>query len=78
MNEPSEFDHSGTLTVTVDNQQYPAPHACPNRDGWLVHGTINEQRKSITCPLHFSVFSLETGEQLSGPPGVRVDVKGMA
>jgi len=78
LNEPSEFDHSGTFTVTVDNQQYQVPHACPHRDGWLVHGTINEQRKSITCPLHFSVFSLETGEQLSGPPCGRLDVKRMA
>ena len=78
MNEPSEFDHSGTFTVTVANHQSQVPHVCPPRDGWLVHGTINEQRKSITCPLHFSVFSLETGEQLSGPPCGRLDVKRMA
>ncbi|WP_235195311.1 Rieske (2Fe-2S) protein [Pseudomonas brassicacearum] len=51
------------------------PHACPHRAGWLEHGVINQQRKSITCPLHFSVFSLETGEQLSGPPCGRLEVK---
>jgi len=75
LSELSEFHRPGTFTVEIDNQRYEVPHTCPHREGWLVHGNINEQRKSITCPLHFSVFSLETGEQLSGPPCGRLEVK---
>ncbi|MBC3364636.1 Rieske 2Fe-2S domain-containing protein [Pseudomonas sp. SWRI92] len=75
MSEPSEFHRPGTFAVIIGDQHFQVPHTCPHRAGWLEHGVVNEQRKSITCPLHFSVFSLETGEQLSGPPCGRLEVK---
>jgi len=68
LNEPAEFRRPDTFTVSIANESYQVPSNCPHREGWLEHGVINEKRKSITCPLHFSVFSLETGDQLSGPP----------
>ncbi|RMO98444.1 hypothetical protein ALQ33_02745 [Pseudomonas syringae pv. philadelphi] len=68
MNEPAEFRRPDTFIVRIDEEEYRVPSSCPHREGWLEHGVINEKRRAITCPLHFSVFSLETGEQLSGPP----------
>ncbi|MBK5009937.1 Rieske 2Fe-2S domain-containing protein [Pseudomonas sp. S60] len=56
-----------TFTVQVGDQTYEVPSLCPHRQGWLEHGMVNHDRRTIMCPLHFSVFSLETGEQLSGP-----------
>jgi len=75
LNEPAEFKRPEFFTVRVRDEEYQVPHSCPHRDGWLEHGMINENRRSITCPLHFSVFCLKTGEQLSGPPCGRLDVK---
>jgi nitrite reductase/ring-hydroxylating ferredoxin subunit len=75
LSEPSEIYRPGTFAVVIGDQHFEVPHMCPHRAGWLEHGVINERRKSITCPLHFSVFSLETGEQLSGPPCGRLEIK---
>jgi len=70
-------DHreEGVFKVTLDGQHYLVPQYCPHRAGRLAHGEINRQRKTISCPLHHSVFSLETGEQLSGPPCGRLAVE---
>ncbi|WP_339532148.1 Rieske (2Fe-2S) protein [Pseudomonas mucidolens] len=57
-----------TFVVQIGEDEYEIPSLCPHREGWLKHGTVNQNRRTIACPLHFSVFSLETGEQLSGPP----------
>ncbi|WP_248750495.1 Rieske 2Fe-2S domain-containing protein [Pseudomonas sp. MWU15-20650] len=57
-----------TFVVQVGHDEYEVQSLCPHREGWLEHGSVNQHRRTITCPLHFSVFSLETGAQLSGPP----------
>lgn len=75
MKEPAEFRRPDTFTVNIGQEQYLIPSSCPHREGWLEHGVVNEKRRSITCPLHFSVFSLETGEQLSGPPCGQLQVR---
>jgi nitrite reductase/ring-hydroxylating ferredoxin subunit len=33
----------------------------------LDHGKINLQAKTVSCPLHQSVFRFDTGEQVAGP-----------
>lgn len=63
-----------TLEIYIDDVVYMIPHHCPHRRGNLKYGFINERNKTITCPLHRSTFSLETGEQLSGPTCGRLDV----
>ncbi len=70
-------DHreEGMFRVTIDGQQYLVPRYCPHRAGRLAHGAINPRRKTISCPLHYSVFCLETGEQLSGPTCARLAVE---
>jgi nitrite reductase/ring-hydroxylating ferredoxin subunit len=68
-----ELEH-GFWDLTIDGQYYRVPDLCPHRGGKLIHGEVNERRRTITCPLHYSVFSLETGEQLSGPECGRLEV----
>jgi type I protein arginine methyltransferase len=41
--------------------------ACTHRGGRLVHGNLDAARGRLTCPLHRSVFDLETGVALGGP-----------
>ncbi|PVZ19782.1 MULTISPECIES: Rieske 2Fe-2S domain-containing protein [unclassified Pseudomonas] len=65
---PDDLPVAPTFTVHLEDASYEVPSLCPHRHGWLAHGMVNRQRRTITCPLHFSVFSLENGEQLSGPP----------
>lgn len=69
-----DYEEAGHFTLTIDSFRYHVPLYCPHRAGWLKFGNINSQRRTITCPLHYSVFCLETGRQLSGPPCDRLDV----
>lgn len=72
--EDSSYREEGYFTVRIQQHSYWVPRHCPHRAGRLDHGHVNEQRKTITCPLHHSVFSLESGEQLSGPACGRLAV----
>lgn len=62
-----DYQEDGSFVVEVAGQRFSVPQFCPHRGGRLVHGHVNASRKTIACPLHHSVFSLETGEQLAGP-----------
>lgn len=67
MTPSDEYREDGWFDVVVDGERLCVPRFCPHRGGRLAHGTVNTKRKTIICPLHHSVFSLETGEQLAGP-----------
>lgn len=62
-----DYREDGFFSVTIDGEHFCVPRFCPHRGGRLAHGVVNAKRKTIVCPLHHSVFSLETGEQLAGP-----------
>ncbi|WP_423821183.1 Rieske (2Fe-2S) protein [Salinisphaera sp. SPP-AMP-43] len=70
-----EYEEGGTFDVEIEGARYTIPNHCPHRKGWLAHGRINAKRKTISCPLHFSTFNLDTGEQIAGPPCGPLDVK---
>ncbi|MEL4887309.1 50S ribosomal protein L11 methyltransferase [Pectobacterium betavasculorum] len=65
--ERDDYEEQGHFDIDLDGGRYRVPHHCPHRAGRLMHGHINPVRKTITCPLHHSVFCLESGVQLSGP-----------
>ncbi|AWV00668.1 (2Fe-2S)-binding protein [Burkholderia sp. JP2-270] len=67
MNHTDDYVEDETFTIHLDDFDVTIPKHCPHRQGWLTHGVINREKKTIACPLHFSQFSLETGERLSGP-----------
>ncbi|HAG96051.1 MAG: (2Fe-2S)-binding protein [Pseudomonadales bacterium] len=64
----AQHEESGFFIVELEQQRVQVPRYCPHRGGRLDHGHINTARKTLSCPLHRSVFSLEDGRQLSGPP----------
>ncbi|MCK0119026.1 nitrite reductase small subunit NirD [Loktanella sp. F6476L] len=44
---------------TADDEVFALDNACPHKQGPLAEGIVHG--KSVTCPLHNWVFSLETG-----------------
>lgn len=62
-----EYEESGDFPLEVDGEARRFPRFCPHRAGRLDHGYVNWQRKTLTCPLHHSMFCLRTGQRLRGP-----------
>jgi len=67
VSDDDDYREEGFFELDVDGERFCVPRFCPHRGGRLAHGVVNAKRRTIICPLHHSVFSLETGEQLAGP-----------
>lgn len=52
---------------TAENEAYAIEDRCPHKDGPLSQGIVHG--KSVTCPLHNWVISLETGEAQGADKG---------
>ncbi|ARZ66270.1 Rieske 2Fe-2S domain-containing protein [Streptomyces sp. HU2014] len=63
------------IRVCVGDREFEADAFCPHRKGHMVHGYVNVARLRITCPLHHSSYSLETGEAITGPTATPMCVK---
>ena len=70
-----EASEAETFCIAIGDVRYAVPRRCPHRGGYLQYGEINRQRQTITCPLHYSVFCLQTGAQLAGPPCGALEVR---
>ena len=53
------------MVVNVDGEIYALDSTCTHEEADLSTGFLSG--KEITCPLHFSIFELTTGEVLSPP-----------
>jgi len=70
----AQHEESGFFNVELEDRTVQVPRFCPHRGGRLDHGQVNYSRQTLSCPLHRSVFSLQDGRQLSGPPCGDLDV----
>ncbi len=52
---------------TADDQAFALEDRCPHKGGPLSQGIVHG--KSVTCPLHYWVLSLETGEAQGADDG---------
>ena len=52
---------------TADDEAFAIDDGCPHKSGPLSQGIVHG--KSVTCPLHNWVISLETGEALGADEG---------
>ena len=61
--------HAGCIAVfrTADDEVFATSDRCPHKGGPLSEGIVHG--KSVTCPLHNWVFSLETGEAQGADEG---------
>ena len=55
------------LVVKIKDMIYAIDGICTHQYADLSNGFLNEDEKTITCPLHFSAFNLDTGIALNPP-----------
>jgi len=55
------------LIVKIGNEIFCVQRNCTHAFADLSEGFVNEEKKTIRCPLHFSVFSLVDGSVVKGP-----------
>ncbi len=66
-----EYDYNDKkiLVTKIQNNIYTTDRICTHEYADLSTGFLNEEEKTITCPLHFSIFNLENGKP-QNPPAV--------
>ena len=74
-----EFDHEDKrlLITKSHNKIYALDRICTHAYADLTTGFMNEDEKTVTCPLHMSRFNLESGSPENLPadvPLTRYDV----
>lgn len=55
------------LIVKIHGTIYATDGICTHEYAELSNGFLNEEEKTVTCPLHLSVFNLSTGFPLNPP-----------
>ncbi len=66
-----DADGTGLCIANVDGTFFGFVDRCPHMNAPLSMGILNGE--ILTCPLHFSRFSVRTGEKLSGPEMPQVE-----
>src|SRR5439155_1599742 len=61
----------------VNGTVHAIANRCTHARASLSEGTVDPARCAVTCPWHEGVFSLETGQALSGPPSLPVAPLGL-
>ena len=67
--EMLDFDYNDKkiLLVKINNTIYATDRICTHAYADLSTGFLNEEEKTVTCPLHMSVFDLNNGNPLNLP-----------
>ncbi|MGB8036066.1 MAG: non-heme iron oxygenase ferredoxin subunit [Nitrososphaeraceae archaeon] len=56
-----DYDNKKILIAKVQDKIYASDGICTHEYADLSTGFLNEQEKTVTCPLHLSVFKLDNG-----------------
>jgi nitrite reductase/ring-hydroxylating ferredoxin subunit len=58
-----DFDHGDRkiLLAKAGNQVFATDRICTHAYADLTTGILNEDEKTVTCPLHLSAFKLDSG-----------------
>ncbi|MDQ3871997.1 MAG: non-heme iron oxygenase ferredoxin subunit [Thermoproteota archaeon] len=56
-----DFGDKKILVSKADGKVYATDRICTHAYADLSTGMMNEDEKTVTCPLHLSAFKLETG-----------------
>jgi|SRR5919198_6777054 3-phenylpropionate/trans-cinnamate dioxygenase ferredoxin subunit len=62
-----DFDDKKVLISKAGNKVYATDRICTHAYADLSTGFMNESEKTITCPLHMSVFRLDDGSPQNLP-----------
>jgi 3-phenylpropionate/trans-cinnamate dioxygenase ferredoxin component len=55
------------LIAKIHGKIYASDGICTHEYAELSNGFLNEEQRTVTCPLHLSVFNLESGIPLNPP-----------
>lgn len=63
------YDNSNKklLITRINRKVYATDGICTHAYAELSNGFLNEEDKSVTCPLHLSAFDLQTGVPKNAP-----------
>jgi 3-phenylpropionate/trans-cinnamate dioxygenase ferredoxin component len=56
-----DFEEKKILISKINNMIFATDRICTHAYADLSTGFVNEDEKTVTCPLHMSRFNLETG-----------------
>jgi 3-phenylpropionate/trans-cinnamate dioxygenase ferredoxin subunit len=58
-----DFDHGDRkiLLARTSGRVFATDRICTHANADLATGILNEEEKTVTCPLHLSMFKLDTG-----------------
>ena len=56
-----DYNNKELLIAKVQDVIYATDRICTHQYADLTSGFLNEEEKTVTCPLHLSVFKLEDG-----------------
>ena len=59
--------YENLLLIKINNQIFCIERYCTHAYGDLSEGIINEETKTVTCPIHFSTFDIKTGNPITKP-----------
>jgi 3-phenylpropionate/trans-cinnamate dioxygenase ferredoxin component len=62
-----DFDDKKVLISKAGNKVYATDRICTHAYADLSTGFMNESEKTITCPLHMSIFRLDDGSPQNLP-----------
>lgn len=62
-----DFNDKKILLVNINNKIYASDRICTHAYADLTMGFLNEEEKTVTCPLHMSAFNLKDGLPLNLP-----------
>ena len=64
-----DFDYNDKkiLLVNINNKIYASDRICTHAYADLSTGFLNEEEKTVTCPLHMSSFDLNNGNPQNLP-----------
>jgi len=67
-----DFDHyeKKILLARVGGKVFATDRICTHAYADLSSGILNQEEKTITCPLHLSIFKLDTGVPQNMPAEV--------
>ena len=63
-----DYNEKKILLANINGKIYAADRTCTHADADLATGILSEE--GVTCPLHLSTFSLETGAPQNLPAEV--------
>jgi 3-phenylpropionate/trans-cinnamate dioxygenase ferredoxin component len=62
-----DYDNKKILIAKVQDKIYATDGICTHEYADLSTGFLNEEEKTVTCPLHLSVFKLDNGMPQNPP-----------